>query len=135
MRDSFFFLSFNVYLFGCWVLVVAHRSSLHHVASFFVLHGLPRCGPGAQYLQHTGLSCSAAHGIFVPQLGIQPAFPALHGRCLTTGSPGKFLISSPLFKSHYICIHVYMCIQCLSGRRFKCSSIILRQHTKTCVTL
>ena len=36
-----------------------------------------------------GLSCSLAHGILVPRLGIEPASLALEGRFLTTGPPGK----------------------------------------------
>ena len=38
-----------------------------------------------------GLSCAAAGGILVPHLGIEPAPPALQGRFLTTGPPGKSL--------------------------------------------
>ena len=36
-----------------------------------------------------GLSCPAAHGILVPRPGIEPLSPALEGRFLTTGPPGK----------------------------------------------
>ena len=36
-----------------------------------------------------GLSCSVACGILVPQLGFEPKSPALQGRFLTTGLPGK----------------------------------------------
>ena len=49
---------------------------LQHVGSFGVAHGL---------------SYPKAHGIFVSQPGIEPAFPALEGRFLTTGPPGKSL--------------------------------------------
>ena len=38
-----------------------------------------------------GLSCPMACGILVPQWGIKPAYPALEGRFLTTGPPGKLL--------------------------------------------
>ena len=38
-----------------------------------------------------GLSCPAACGIPVPRLGIEPMSPALAGRFLTTGPPGKSL--------------------------------------------
>ena len=48
------------------------------------------CGVGAQYLWHW-LSCSEACGILVPWPGIKPASPALQGRFLTTGPPGKSL--------------------------------------------
>ena len=36
-----------------------------------------------------GLSCSMACGILVPQPDIGPVCPALHGRFLTSGPPGK----------------------------------------------
>ena len=36
-----------------------------------------------------GLSCPVACGILVPQQEIEPTSPALEGRFLTTGSPGK----------------------------------------------
>ena len=36
-----------------------------------------------------GLSCSSACGILLPQPGIEPVSPALQGRFLTTGPPGK----------------------------------------------
>ena len=36
------------------------------------------------------LSCPSACRILVPQTGIKPLFPALQGRFLTTGPPGKF---------------------------------------------
>ena len=38
-----------------------------------------------------GLSCPTACGISVPHPGIEPASPALLGRLLTTGPPGKSL--------------------------------------------
>ena len=34
---------------------------------------------------------TAAYGILVPHLGIEPAYPALQGRFLTTGPPEKSL--------------------------------------------
>ena len=36
------------------------------------------------------LSCAAC-GLFIPQTGMEPAPPALEGKILTTGPPGKFL--------------------------------------------
>ena len=36
-----------------------------------------------------GLSCSMAYAILVPPPGVQPTSPALQGRILTTGQPGK----------------------------------------------
>ena len=34
------------------------------------------------------LSCAAC-GLFIPQTGMEPAPPALEGKILTTGPPGK----------------------------------------------
>ena len=42
------------------------------------------------------LSCPVACGILVPQPGIKPMSPALQGRFLTTGPPGKSPLLSPL---------------------------------------
>ena len=55
----------NIYLCVCQVLVVAR-----------------------------GLSCPVACGILVPQPGIEPTSPAVEGRFLTTGPPGKSLTVS-----------------------------------------
>ena len=44
---------------------------------------------GLQSSRARGFSCSAACGILVPPPGIEPASPALEGRFLTTGPPGK----------------------------------------------
>ena len=44
-----------------------------------------------------GLSCSKARGISGPQPGIKPMSPALQGRFLTTGPPGKSCHSSFLY--------------------------------------
>ena len=64
--------------------------------SVVVAHGLSSCGMWAS--EHVssvvvahGLSCPAACGILLPRLGIEPAFPALEGRFLTTGPRGKSL--------------------------------------------
>ena len=40
------------------------------------------------------LSCPVACGILVPGPGIEPVSPALAGRLLTTGQPGKLLFTS-----------------------------------------
>ena len=54
------------------------------------------------------LRCSEACGILAPQPGTEAASPALEGRFLTTGPPGKspgaclsFPASSPLKGSHH----------------------------------
>ena len=48
-----------------------------------VMHGLSAC--------NAWLSCSEACEIPVPQPGLEPTSPALQGRFLTTGLPGKSL--------------------------------------------
>ena len=110
-----------MYLFGCVRSQLQHVGSqlqhagslLQHVRSFVVVCGLfivacgllSSCGAGA--LEHAGLvvaarrlSCFTACGILVPQPGIKPTSPALEGRFLTTGPPGKspvFILKSILF--------------------------------------
>ena len=49
--------------------------SLWHPASLVTVHGL---------------NCSEPRGILVPEPGIEPMSPALQGRFLSTGLPGKF---------------------------------------------
>ena len=63
----------------------------HTRASLVVAHGLwtPEFA-GSVAVAH-GLSCYAACGILVPQPGIEHVAPALEGRFLTTGPPGKSL--------------------------------------------
>ena len=65
-----------------------------HAGSVVTAHRLSSCGAWAP--EHTGsvvvahgLSCPTACGILVPRQGIEPASPALEGRFLTTGPPGK----------------------------------------------
>ena len=109
-----------VYFFGCLRSLLRHTgSSLSQAGSFvwhtdfsLVVHGLlSTCGAWApermdsvvcSTLTHSlrctssvvvacGLSCPRAYGILVPQPGIEPVSPALEGRFLTTGPPGKSL--------------------------------------------
>lgn len=61
---------------------------LHWV--FVVAHGI-FCSVGFSLVQAPRLSCPRADGILVPGPGLEPASPALEGRCLTTGPPGKSL--------------------------------------------
>ena len=81
-------------------LVVVHglqsmwAPKLWHVGTLVVAYGLSSCGVWAP--QHVGsvvaacgLSCPAACGILVPRPGMEPVSPALEGRFLTTGPPGK----------------------------------------------
>ena len=46
-------------------------------------------GTGSVVVEHR-LSCPEACGILVPRPGIEPVSPALAGKFLTTGPPGKF---------------------------------------------
>ena len=71
--------------------------SLWHSRSFIVVHRLSGCGAlAAEYTGSTvaarGLRYSVACGIIVPQPGIKPRSPALQGRFLTTGPPGRSLV-------------------------------------------
>ena len=69
-------------LFGCIGSSLQHRGTwLHHTESFVLALGLSS-------LVHK-LNCSKACRILVPGPGIKPASPALRGRFLTTGLPGK----------------------------------------------
>ena len=50
------------------------------------------------------LSCSLACGILVPQQGFKPVCPALQGRLLTSGPPGKspeYLLNATIDKAKY----------------------------------
>ena len=47
------------------------------------------CGVQASLLVAHRLSCPAAHGLLIPQPGIEPMCPALEDRFLTAGPPGK----------------------------------------------
>ena len=57
-----------------------------YVLNFVYLFRLPRV-----FIVTHGLHCPSVHGILVPQPGLEPTSPALQGRFLTTGPPGKFL--------------------------------------------
>ena len=72
---------FNIclYIWLCW-------SQLCHAGSFVVVcQGL--------VVAAQGLSCPTACGILVPPPGTEPMSPALEGKFLTTGPPGKSLRS------------------------------------------
>ena len=58
---------------------------LIHARSLTVTRGL-----SGSVVEACELSYSSACRILVPQTGIKPMFPALQGRFLTTGPPGKF---------------------------------------------
>ena len=71
-----FFWLFWVFIAVCGLLVVGF--------SLVVV-----CGLQSAWVQL--FSCPVACGILVPPPGIEPASPALEGRFLTTGPPGKSL--------------------------------------------
>ena len=83
-----------VYIFTFIYLTVLGLQ-LRQLGSFLaVFRVLSSCGMGAP--EHKSsvavvcwLRCSVACGILVPQPGTEPMFPALEGRFLTTGPPGK----------------------------------------------
>ena len=86
----------SVFIWLCWVLVVALRIFVALCRSFS--GGLWHSSCNAWALDHVvpvvaayQFSCSVACGILVPQPGIEPMSPALQGRFLTTGPPGKSL--------------------------------------------
>ena len=69
---------------------------------------MPGLSFGIQALE-CRLSCPSVCGVLVPQPGMEPASPALEGRFLTTGPPGKsphvyFIYSS--FEGHMGCFHL-----------------------------
>ena len=57
--------------------------------SDFSCCGAQSLGCGSSVVVAHGLSCPMACGILVPRLGIEPMSPALAGKFLTTGPPGK----------------------------------------------
>ena len=72
-----------VVLLHQWVLVVSCR---------IFLCGTQASEGAGSVVALLGLSCSMTCGILVPQLGFKPTSPALQGRFLTTGPPGKSLV-------------------------------------------
>ena len=66
------------------LLFIVVRRLLIEVISLVAEHGLQF--PGLEQLEHTDLVAPRPMGS--PQTGIEPVFPALAGRFLTTGLPG-----------------------------------------------
>ena len=64
--------------------------------------GFISCGVWAQQLGRIGLSCPVVYRMLVPGPGIKPVFPALAGRFLPTGLPGKSLQVILMHTSHTI---------------------------------
>ena len=71
---------------GCWVFCCFCNFGTFFFLYLFIL--FIHLGCLGLVVAH-GLSCSAARGILVSRPGIEPASPALQGRFLTTGPPGK----------------------------------------------
>ena len=67
------------------------------------------------------LSCPVAHGILVPQPGIEPGSPALEAGFLTTGQPGK---------SQYNHTQIYSISTDLESRKNSRDNTLL---TKVCI--
>ena len=77
------------------VFFVAYK--IFSAGSFFAADRLSSCGVRAQLSGPADLVAREC-GILVPQSGIEPMTPALQGRFLTTGPPGKsihFFSKSP----------------------------------------
>ena len=84
----------------CWAFLAALRlfvenqtfsscseqAALEHVGSVVAVHGVSNWG--------VQLRCPVTRGILVPWPGIESAPPAVEGRFLTTGPPGKSLTIS-----------------------------------------
>ena len=105
IKWSLFLTFIYLFIFGCIRSQVQHTgSSLQHAGSFVGIHRLfiavrgllSSCGAwaaermGSVVAAH-GLSCPAACGLLVSRPGIKCTSPALEGRFLTTGPPGKSL--------------------------------------------
>ena len=73
---------------GMWDLSLRHTgSSLQRTGFSLVVVQAPGCAGSVVVVR--GLSCPTSCGILVLQPGFEPASPALEGRFLTTGPPGK----------------------------------------------
>ena len=105
---------FYLFVWLCWILIVEPKISLHPARIFIAVNGLPSRGI-ASCDTHSGLVAPQQVGFLVPWLGIEPKSPALQGRFLTTGLPGKSYhlfhslcvmnICSQLFEKAYIYIY------------------------------
>ena len=100
---SIFFFLIVLALLG---LVVAHEEfvTVHRLLSSCGLW-VPECtGSVVEVLE---LGCPAACGILVPWPRIEPSSPALEGRFLTTGPPGKSL--GILISGSWLCMQEFLC--------------------------
>ena len=92
------FLSFFLQFWLHWVFIAMHRLFVAH--RLFCGHSTwaQSYGMRVLQLQYAGslvvarrLSCPVVCGILVPRPGIEPTYPALEARFLTTGPPRKLL--------------------------------------------
>ena len=81
----------------CWVSVAARGVFVSTRGIFPWAHGLSRYGLWDMGAAARRPSCSAACRISVPRPEIKPKSPALQGRFLTTGPPGKSLYIDLVF--------------------------------------
>ena len=98
----FLFLSFS--LFGFSGSLLCHGGFSPVVGCSCGMWGL---STQAQQLWHMGLVAHIACGILVPRPGFEPASPALEGRFLTTGPPGKSPISPVLTQLAFLQISLW----------------------------
>ena len=92
MRFVYFWLRW-VFLAVCGRPPVVESHARASRCSGFSLCRAPALGTQASAVVVPRLSCSKPCRILVPRLGIKPTSPALAGRVLTAGSPGKSLSS------------------------------------------
>ena len=93
------FLFLFIYFWPHWLFVAAHRLwvaalRLSPVAASRGYCAAAACrlqGAGSIVVVHDGHSCPISCRIPVPRPGAEPVSPALQGRFLTTGPPGKSL--------------------------------------------
>ena len=100
----FFFSIFNIFL-ALLGLVVAHGLfvTVHKLLSNYGLWA-PECT--VSVVEVLELGCPAACGILVPWSRIEPSSPALGGRFLTTGPPGKSL--GILISGSWLCMQEFL---------------------------
>ena len=86
-RDWATELNWKVYYMMAWYIYIQYPIGFF---IFLAVLGL-RWGTRASLAVVPGLNYPLAYGILVPRPGMESVFPALEGRFLTIGPPGKFL--------------------------------------------
>ena len=82
------------------------------------------------------LSHSVARGILVPRPGIEPASPpALQGRFLTTGPPGKSSVLPFWWNPYHVCWHCPKCPQAHTGVWYDTCPLCFRNIYGVCQAL